>query len=124
MIISPYKIIADLMMSNGEYSILIVCRTPRQADIAYSWFVQNIDGDKTMHLSRRNGYIGNKKNILHIKINSENIGRGRQPHLIIADFTVNLSEMSAISGYGFPPLIRDMDWEVAGLKQDLELNKE
>lgn len=124
MIMLPYKMIADLMMSNGEYNFLIVCRTPRQADIIYNWFVQNIDGGITIHLSRQHGYIENKKNVLHIRINSEHIGRGWRPHLIIADVTVNQSEMRAISGYGFPALIRDMDWEVAGLKQDLELNKE
>ena len=41
MIILPYKMIADLMMSNGEYNFLIVCRTPRQVDIIYNWFAQN-----------------------------------------------------------------------------------
>ena len=123
MIIDQYKLIADLMMSNGEYNFLIICRTPRQTDIVYNWFAQNINGDKTIHLNRPTGYIGNKKNVLHIKTNSENVGRGRRPHLVIADVTVNESEMRAISGYGFPPLIRDMDWEVAGLEQDLMLNK-
>ena len=57
MIMLPYKMIADLMMSNGEYNFLIVCRTPRQADIIYNWFVQNIDGGITIHLSRQHGYI-------------------------------------------------------------------
>lgn len=123
MIILPYKMIADLMMSDGEYNFLIVCRTPRQAEIVYNWFIQNIDDGKTTHLSREHGYIGNKKNVLYIKTNSENIGRGRWPHLIIADITANDSVMRAISFYGFPPLIKDMDWEVAGLEQDLVLNK-
>lgn len=123
MIINQYKLIADLMMSDGEYNFLIVCRTPRQTDIVYNWFVQNIDGNKTMHLSRQHGYIGNKKNVLYIKTNSENIGRGRRPHLIIADITTDELVMRATSIYGFPPLIKDMDWEVAGLEQDLMLNK-
>lgn len=58
-----------------------------------------------------------------LKPNVENIGRGRRPHLIIADVTVNQPEMRAISYHGFPPLIRDMDWNVAELEQDLMLNK-
>lgn len=126
-VLPTYKLIADLMMSDGMYNFLIICRTLQQIETIYSWYYNyfkenQADKDSTYKASKLGGYIRYKNNVLQIRTFSNGDAlRGCKPHLIIADLTVNVPEVRAISDCGFPPLIRDMDWDVAILEQDLML---
>lgn len=102
MIMFPYKMINDIMMSNGGYSILIVCKTQQQANDIYKWFLRNIEGDKQIHYSQKEKYIKNKNNVLHIGyIPSETVSRGYRPHLVVADTTFDAIEVKDISSFHY-----------------------
>lgn len=121
-VLPTYKMIADLMMSDGMYNFLIICRTLQQTDTIYHWYFNYFKENKVSkyQVSKLRGYIRYKNNALQIRtFSNENALRGYKPHLIIADLTVNEPEVRAISHYGFPPLFTDMDWDVAILEQDL-----